>query len=183
MLGGPEGETGAQRAPQAECMCHILNIYTDYMCQMYIRDTHLLGLGALWGPLVYPSSPRQACFPPSGEMGGCPSIFSSPEGARHLLKPWTDWWREGRRVCRARQDSSPPALVRVPPLSAEDTLGQMTRPSASSSVAISKGPHGASSRTRLHPKYQGRGRAAFASSLVTPRNHSTLNSPTHTVHA
>lgn len=34
--------------------------------------------------------------------GGCPSIFTSPEGARHLLKPWTDWRREGRCLCCAR---------------------------------------------------------------------------------
>lgn len=152
------------------------------MSHIYTRYTFTRPGGSL-GTLSLPVLPSASMLSTIRGNGGCPSIFSSPEGARHLLKPWTDWWREERHVCRARQDSSPPALVRVPPLSAEDTLGQMTRPSASSSVAISKGPHGASSRTRLRPKYQGKGRAAFASSLVTPRNHSTLNSPTHTVHA
>lgn len=98
-------------------MCHILNIYTDYMCHMYIRDTHLLGLGALWGPLFLPVLHSVSMLSTIRGNRGCPSIFSSPEGARHLLKPWTDWRREGRRVCRARQVSSPPAPVRVPPVS------------------------------------------------------------------
>lgn len=158
MPGGPEGELGPQRAPRAECVCHTLNIRTDYMCHTYIRGAHLLSLGALWGPSVYQSS-ASVLSTIRGNGGGAQASSHHQRESDTCSNPGRIGG-EGRRLCRAGQDSSPPAPGRVPSLSVGRHAG--ANDTAISPAAISEGPHGVSSRTQLGPKYQGRGREAFA---------------------
>lgn len=156
-LGG-QRESLDPRGPPGLSVCVTHSIYVLIICVTRIYEMHIYSAWGLSGDPQF-TSPQQACFPPSGEMGGAQASSHHQRESDTCSNPGRIGG-EGRRLCRARQDSSPPAPGRVPSLSVGRHAG--ANDTAISPAAISEGPHGVSSRTQLGPKYQGRGREAFA---------------------
>ena len=120
-------------------------------------DTHVLSLGCgSLGALSLPILHSAGVLCTSSGNGRPPGFSSSPEGARHLLKPGTDALGEAGLLYKAG---------RSPTCSSEGGFPSCRRTRRgkrlSRSAVISEGSHAVSSRKRRSPKHWGRGREAF----------------------
>lgn len=164
-LGG-QRESLDPRGPPGLSVRVTHSIYVLIICVTRIYEMHIYSAWGLSGDPQF-TSPQQACFPPSGEMGGAQASSHHQRESDTCSNPGRIGG-EGRRLCRARQDSSPPAPGRVPSLSVGRHAG--ANDTAISPVAISEGPHGVSSRTQLGPKIPGQGERGLCMTGYTPQS-------------